>query len=110
MSPVTTIVSGPFGPFLKVTVVSSVLGRQLENSHASSGSRIFAEMDSIAASTALLRKRRTEEAGRFEANLFCAKAPFGTRAEEAMRADAVLTNWRRESPNPVIIDWSLFIL
>jgi hypothetical protein len=82
------------------------LGRQLEKSQASSGSRIFAETDSMAASTALLRKRREEGAGRLDANLFCANALFGMKAEEATRADTPLTNLRREIREGSIIDCS----
>jgi len=104
---VTTTVSGPLAPCENVTVVSSVLGRQLENSHASSRSRIFAEMVSIAPSTALLRKRRADGSGRLEIYLVCAIVwRTGTAEDTAMQA-APLTNWRREMTGPEVIERSL---
>jgi len=50
----------------KVTVVSKVFGRQFSNNHAISGSAIFGANDSIAPSTARLRNRLADEAGRFD--------------------------------------------
>src|SRR6185437_1010088 len=84
ISPVTTTVSGLPWKLPKVTVVSRVLGRQLENSHASSGSRSFAEVASMAASTALLRNLRAAGAGRRDGwPEFAASTAEGNMAEPA---------------------------
>src|SRR5579859_3721980 len=97
ISPVTTTVSGPLLVFVKVTVVSSVLGRQLEKSHASSGSRIRDDTDSIAASTALLRKRRSEGAVRLEVKPDCAREKVGAIAAMPTVAAALTMKLRRET-------------
>src|SRR5580658_9609557 len=97
MSPVTTTVSGPLVLFVNVTVVSRVLGRQFENSHASSGSRMREDIDSMAASTALLRKRRANGAGRLETKLVCVKPWLGENAAEPTRAATPPRKPRRDT-------------
>src|SRR4030095_6582598 len=68
MSPVITYVSGRLSCVPKVTVVSSVLGKQFSNSQASSGSAIPFFTSTIFASTASLRNFRCPAAGRLFGN------------------------------------------
>lgn len=66
MSPVITNVSGLLFCMLKLIVVSSVLGKQFSNIHASLGSLILAFTLAIVCSTAADLKLRSPGAGRLE--------------------------------------------
>ena len=102
MSPVITKVSGrpPFSE--KRTVVSSVFGKQLSNSHPSSGSATSPFTAAIVASTAGLVNRRSPTGGRREGKAGAPSAPTSRRgpSDAAAARAAVRRAWRRVGMGP----------
>src|SRR6185312_11635212 len=107
MSPVITTVSGFPSNLPGSTVVSSVLGKQLEKSRANSGSSMRARIAAMYCSTISERKRRSAGRGRPSAGVHAMYPAARAGPATSVASVAIPPRWSsslRERPS-----WGLFI-